>query len=217
MVSSHTAPARIAPRPVWKKYWPESSEERHGVQEGAGCRSDAAEDQPGMAGLRGGALWWGGGQGAGGRWGSSYHEGVEEECALSGQTVEVGRGEARGGVQGVVGAVAGLVGCVCRSVAAPVVCAPRQLRRGWNGTREEVAAYRRTRRRCSASWTWLAAGCTRALSRARGWLTGPADAVRSSTLLLRLPAGGTPAGPALGRITPFVVGVFGRFATVFYG
>ena len=66
MVSSHTAPARIAPRPVWKKYWPESSEERHGVQEGAGCRSDAAEDQPGMAGLRGGALWWGGGQGAGG-------------------------------------------------------------------------------------------------------------------------------------------------------
>ena len=35
MDASHFAPLRIAPRWVRKKYWPESSELRHGVQLGA--------------------------------------------------------------------------------------------------------------------------------------------------------------------------------------
>ena len=35
MDGSHLAPCRIAPRPVRKKYWPESRELRHGVHEGA--------------------------------------------------------------------------------------------------------------------------------------------------------------------------------------
>ena len=35
MVASHTAPCKIAPRPVRKKYCPDNSELRHGVQLGA--------------------------------------------------------------------------------------------------------------------------------------------------------------------------------------
>ena len=36
MLSSHTAPCRIAARPVLKKYRPLRSELRHGVHDGAG-------------------------------------------------------------------------------------------------------------------------------------------------------------------------------------
>lgn len=39
MDSSHTAPCRMAPRPVLKKYRPVSNELRHGVQDGAGTKA----------------------------------------------------------------------------------------------------------------------------------------------------------------------------------
>ncbi len=35
IVSSQTAPCRIAPSPVRQKYWPESNELLHGVHDGA--------------------------------------------------------------------------------------------------------------------------------------------------------------------------------------